>query len=131
MAPGGSGFTLIERDADDVEYDIDHVTFVVRDPAGVQRELSALGFLLETGRLTAGNSVINLVAGDPGDSEQPLLHHLGLRVDSAQDHIAEAREIGLEIADIVDAPNTLAVFVWGPERIKLEYVEHKPSFSLV
>ena len=59
------------------------------------------------------------------------MHHLGLRVDSARDHIAEAREIGLEIVDIVDAPNTLAVFVWGPERIKLEYVEHKPSFSLV
>ena len=28
-------------------------------------------------------------------------------------------------------PNTLAVFVWTPGRIKLEYVEHKPSFSLV
>ena len=37
----------------------------------------------------------------------------------------------LDIADVVDAANTLAVFVWGPDRIKLEYVEHKPSFSLV
>ena len=34
------------------------------------------------------------------------------------------------IADVVDAANTYAVFVWGPERVKLEYVEHKPSFSL-
>ena len=131
VAPGALGLTLIEGPADGVEYDIDHVTFVVRDPAGVRQELAALGFLLEAGSLTAGDSVINLVAGDPGDAERPLLHHLGLRVDSAEDHIAEAREIGLEIADIVDAPNTLAVFVWGPERIKLEYVEHKPSFSLV
>ena len=37
---------------------------------------------------------------------------------------------GIEIADVVDAANTYAVFVWGPERIKLEYVEHKPTFSL-
>ena len=36
-----------------------------------------------------------------------------------------------EIADIVDAANTYAVFVWGPDGIKLEYVEHKPTFSLV
>jgi hypothetical protein len=32
--------------------------------------------------------------------------------------------------DIVDAPNTCALFVYGPERIKLEYVEHKASFAL-
>ena len=32
--------------------------------------------------------------------------------------------------DVVDAANTYAVFVMGPERIKLEYVEHKPTFSL-
>ena len=44
---------------------------------------------------------------------------------------ASAEERGLEIADIVDAANTYAVFVWGPDGIKLEYVEHKPTFSLV
>ena len=43
----------------------------------------------------------------------------------------EARSRGIEVADVVDAPNTRAVFVWGPDRIKLEYVEHKPGFSLV
>ncbi len=37
---------------------------------------------------------------------------------------------GAEIADVVDAKNTLAVFVWTPSRVKLEYVEHKASFSL-
>jgi hypothetical protein len=35
------------------------------------------------------------------------------------------------VAEVKDAANTLAVFVWGPDRIKVEYVEHKPSFSLV
>ena len=52
-------------------------------------------------------------------------------MDSADEHIKEAERRGLEIADVVDAPNTYAVFVWGPDGIKLEYVEHKPSFSLV
>jgi len=42
-----------------------------------------------------------------------------------------ARELGLDVANVVDAENTFAVFVWGPERVKLEYVEHKPTFSLV
>ena len=59
-----------------------------------------------------------------------MLNHLALLVESAEDHIAEARRRRLEIADIVDAENTYAVFVWGPDRIKLEYVEHKPGFSL-
>ena len=49
------------------------------------------------------------------------------RVD---EHVAAARDLGVEIDDVVDAPNTLAVFVWGPERVRIEYVEHKPTFSL-
>ena len=32
--------------------------------------------------------------------------------------------------DVVDAANTLAVFLRGPDRIRLEYVEHKPEFAL-
>ena len=46
------------------------------------------------------------------------------------DAAAPAQELGVEVADVVDAANTLAVFVWGPDRVKLEYVEHKASFSL-
>ena len=71
-----------------------------------------------------------MAQGEPGETERPLLNHLGLRVESADDHIEEAERRGLEIADVVDAANTYAVFVWGPDRIKLEYVEHKPTFSL-
>ena len=68
--------------------------------------------------------------GEAGDPERPLLNHLAVLVESAEEHITEARELGIEIDNIVDAPNTYAVFVWGPERVKLEYVEHKPTFSL-
>jgi hypothetical protein len=77
-----------------------------------------------------GGAFVEFHEGDPGDSGRPLLNHLAVRVESAEDHIAEAKEIGLDVADVVDAANTYALFVWGPERVKIEYVEHKPTFSL-
>ena len=67
----------------------------------------------------------------PADGERPLLNHIALLVDSGQEQLEEARRRGLEVAEVRDAANTFAVFVWGPDRIKLEYVEHKPTFSLV
>ena len=51
-------------------------------------------------------------------------------VDSADEHLAEARDAGVEVDDVVDAPNTYAVFLRGPDRVRIEYVEHKPTFSL-
>ena len=120
----------------DVEYDIDHVALWSEAPEETARAYLGLGFsTAEPGpsgapRVEAGGAFVEFHQGEPGDPEKPLLNHLAVKVDSADDHIAEARELGLEIADIVDAANTYAVFVWGPERVKVEYVEHKPSFSL-
>jgi catechol 2,3-dioxygenase-like lactoylglutathione lyase family enzyme len=128
-APGGLRLALVEVD-EGVAYDLDHVVFSVPDPEASFARLAELGFDVDDGRLRAGDSTILLEQGDPGESERPLLNHLGLRVESAESHIEEAERRGLEIADIVDAENTYAVFVWGPDRIKLEYVEHKPTFSL-
>ena len=112
-APEGLGLALVDAPGG-VEYDIDHVALLVRDPAAARAGLAELGFALEGGRLAAGDSSLDLVEGDPGQPERPLLNHLGLKVESAGEHIAEARAQGLEIADVVDAPNTVAVFVWGP-----------------
>jgi catechol 2,3-dioxygenase-like lactoylglutathione lyase family enzyme len=120
---------LVEVD-EGVAYDLDHVAFRVPEPDRTFAELSELGFEARDGRLQVGDSYILLEKGDPGGSERPLLNHLGLRVESADAHIEEAKRRGLEIADVVDGANTFAVFVWGPDRIKLEYVEHKPTFSL-
>jgi len=131
VGPERLGLGLVEAGGDAVEFDLDHVALLVRDRAAAQARLGELGFLAKGGRLAAGDSFVDLVEGDPDEPDRPLLNHLGLRVESAGEHIAEARARGLEIADVVDARNTYAVFVWGPERIKLEYVEHKASFSLV
>ncbi len=120
----------------EVEYDLDHVALWSRSPEETAREYERLGFApAEPGpsgapRAEAGGVFVEFHDGEPGDPERPLLNHLAVKVDSTDEHIAEARELGLEVADIVDAANTYAVFVWGPERVKVEYVEHKPSFSL-
>jgi catechol 2,3-dioxygenase-like lactoylglutathione lyase family enzyme len=128
-ATEGLRLAFVEAD-DGVAYDLEHVAFRVHDPGVTFSRLTELGFAVENGRLRAGDAEILLEQGDPGESERPLLNHLGLRVESANLHLEEAEQRGLEVADVVDAANTYAVFVWGPDRIKLEYVEHKATFSL-
>jgi catechol 2,3-dioxygenase-like lactoylglutathione lyase family enzyme len=128
-APGGLPLALVQADAG-VAYDLDHVAFRVSDPDVTFTALAELGFSADDGRLRVGDSYVLLEEGSPAETDRPLLNHLGLRVESADAHIEEAKRRGLDIADIVDAANTYAVFVWGPDGIKLEYVEHKPTFSL-
>jgi hypothetical protein len=120
----------------EVDYDLDHVALFSRAPAETARAYERFGFAAASPgpsgapRVEVGGAYVEFHEGDPGDPEEPLLNHLAVLVDSADEHIEEARELGIEIADIVDAANTYAVFVWGPERVKVEYVEHKPTFSL-
>jgi len=126
----GLRFALVEGETD-VEYDLDHVTLAARDPEAAAVEWERLGFARAgDGRLEVGGAFLELEQGDPGEPERPLLNHLGVLVESVEEHVAEAQDLGVEVEKIVDAPNTLALFVWGPERVKLEYIEHKPTFSL-
>jgi catechol 2,3-dioxygenase-like lactoylglutathione lyase family enzyme len=120
----------------DVDVDLDHVALFASDPDAAARDYLRYGFhpAAPSGagrpRVEVGGAFVEFHAGEPGDPERPLLNHLALLVDSADEHKDDAEEQGIEIADVVDAPNTYAVFVWLPERVKLEYVEHKPEFSL-
>ncbi len=126
----GLEVVLVEA-ATEVEFDLDHVALLSPDPVGAADAWEAFG-LVRAGetRLEVGGAFLDLEPGEPGEPERPLLNHVGVLVDSVDAQIEAAEENGLEIADVVDAPNTLALFVWGPDRVKLEYVEHKPSFSL-
>ena len=130
VAPEGLPIALVEVE-DGVEYDLHHVAFTVPDPDSAIAEFAQLGLKREDDRLAVGGAFVELEQGNAEDTPVPILNHLGLKVESAEEHIQAAKERGLEIADIVDAPNTYAVFVYGPSGIKIEYVEHKPSFSLV
>jgi catechol 2,3-dioxygenase-like lactoylglutathione lyase family enzyme len=129
-APEGLALALVEVE-DGVASDLDHVAFTVPNPERTAADLAELGFAEDDGRLRVGGAYVELEPGEAEETERPLLNHLGLKVESADAHIKEAERRGLEIADVVDGANTYAVFVWGPDGIKLEYVEHKPSFSLV
>ena len=42
----------------------------------------------------------------------------------------EKRQTEGVVDNVVDAANPRAVFVWGPDRVRIEYVEHKPEFAL-
>jgi hypothetical protein len=128
----GEGLELVLVEAEtDSELDLDHIALVSADPAAAAVEWETFGFVPgEAGRLEVGGAWIELRQGEAPPTERPLLNHIGVLVDSVEEHQAEAEELGVEIDDVVDAPNTLALFVWGPDRVKLEYIEHKPSFSL-
>ncbi|MBX5473874.1 MAG: VOC family protein [Thermoleophilia bacterium] len=126
---------LVQRDTE-VEYDLDHVALRSADPEATASAYRSLGFRAAppgssgAPRVEVGGAWVELRPGEPGAPERPLLNHIAVLVDSVEEHIAAARELGVEIDDVVDAPNTLAVFLRGPERVRLEYVEHKPTFSL-
>jgi catechol 2,3-dioxygenase-like lactoylglutathione lyase family enzyme len=128
-APAGLPLALVGSAATDV-IDLDHLVLRVPDPFSTVRELAALGLEADGDRVRVADKHLLLHTGQPNESERPLLNHVAFLVDSAQEAEDEARERGLEIDRVVDAPNTRAVFVWGPDRIQLEYVEHKPSFAL-
>jgi catechol 2,3-dioxygenase-like lactoylglutathione lyase family enzyme len=125
----GLRIVLVEGETDS-ELDLDHVALRSTDPGAAADGWEALGFASAGDRLEVGGAFLELVQGDPGSPERPLLNHIGVLVESVADHQAAAEGLGVEIDDLVDAPNTLALFVWGPDRVKLEYIEHKPSFSL-
>ena len=111
--------------------DLEHVRLRVSDVEATAAALADLGFVREGSRLRVDDRWVELEDGGAPEGERPLLNHLAVLVDSAMAVAEEARRRGAEVADVVDAPNTLAVFLWGPDRVKLEFVEHKPSFSLV
>ena len=131
----GVALGLVEADTD-LDYDLDHVALRSDDPQATASEYGSLGFRAAAPgpsgcpRVEVGGAWVEFQPGEPGTPEQPLLNHLAVLVDSADEHVAAARDLGVEIDNIVDAANTLAVFVWGPERVRIEYVEHKPTFSL-
>jgi catechol 2,3-dioxygenase-like lactoylglutathione lyase family enzyme len=126
----GIRVTLVEAETD-VEYDLDHVALRSSDPVSTAGEYARYGFEpAGAARVEVGGAHIEFEAGDPGASKRPLLNHLAVLVDSADAVLADAAELGIEVESVVDAANTYAAFLWGPERVRIEYVEHKPTFSL-
>jgi catechol 2,3-dioxygenase-like lactoylglutathione lyase family enzyme len=126
---------LVEAETD-VEYDLDHVALFSASPEETADAYRSLGFSPAAPgpsgcpRVEVGGAWVEFHPGEPGAPEKPLLNHLAVLVQSVDESINAANDHGIEIDNVVDAPNTYAVFVWGPERVRVEYVEHKPTFAL-
>jgi catechol 2,3-dioxygenase-like lactoylglutathione lyase family enzyme len=119
-----------------VEYDLDHVALTVPDPEASAAAWHLLGFhparpLRGSARVGVADAYLELSAGADFRPDRPLLNHLAVLVESADELRDQALAAGAEVDDVVDAENTYAVFVLGPDDVRLEYVEHKPNFSLV
>ena len=123
LVPGGRDFT---------DYDLEGLVLRSGDPEGSAQDFVKMGFAPGENAATvkAGGYRLRLVTSAAGVGTQGMLYHLGCLVDSAHDHRREAEEQGFEIQDWVEGPNTMAVFVRGPEDVSVEYVEHKSTFSL-
>ncbi|HZC14439.1 MAG TPA: VOC family protein [Thermoleophilaceae bacterium] len=128
-APGGLRLGLVE--AEGREFDLDHVVLSLGAPDAAAREFEQMGFERRDGVLAVADRELRLEQGSAYAGTRPLLNHLALLVDDAHRIKDEAEREGLEIDDVKDAANTFAVFLRGPEGVRVEYVEHKPGFALV
>lgn len=126
--PEGVGLGLVADDG--LPYDLDHVVLRVPDPNASAARFTDFGFRRDGSRLWVKDRHMRLVAGDAVASSRPLLNHIALLVPSADAALSHVRGRGIAVDEIKDAPNTYAGFVTGPDGIRIEYVEHKPTFSL-
>jgi catechol 2,3-dioxygenase-like lactoylglutathione lyase family enzyme len=129
-APAGLPLGLIEAEGRD--FDLDHVVLSLEDPEAALICLDELGFERRSdGTAAVGDRYVRIARGTAADGGRPLLNHLALLVDDAHGVQDQAEDAGLEIDDVKDAKNTFAVFLRGPEGVRIEYLEHKPGFALV
>jgi catechol 2,3-dioxygenase-like lactoylglutathione lyase family enzyme len=132
VGPEGLPFALVSGERDFTDFDLEGLVLRSADPEKSARVFTEMGFAPgeDAATVKAGEYLLHLVSTAPDGETQGMLFHLGCLVESAEDHRKEAEERGFEIQDFVEGPNTLAVFVRGPEDVVVEYVEHKPTFSL-
>jgi catechol 2,3-dioxygenase-like lactoylglutathione lyase family enzyme len=128
-APAGLPLGLVEAGGRD--FDLDHVVLGLVDPEAASKRLVEMGFERRPdGSAGVGDRYVRIVRGHAADGGRPLLNHLALLVDDAHEVQDEAEGNGLEVDAVKDAKNTFAVFLRGPEGVRIEYVEHKPGFAL-
>jgi catechol 2,3-dioxygenase-like lactoylglutathione lyase family enzyme len=118
---------------DSAPTDLDHVALRVSSDETSAGNWERFGFerveprIEPSARLRLGESYVELYPGTPLPTEVPLLNHIGLQVESIDPYLDGSAGIELEILETVDAANSRSVFVQGPDEVRLELVELKPS----
>ena len=111
--------------------DLAGVVLRASDPVATASAYEVFGFeRVAEARVEVAGAFVEFVVGDAAIPERPLLNHLAVLVDSAQEQADVARSLGIEVESMVDAANTIAAFLTGPGGVRIEYVEHKPTFAL-
>jgi len=127
----GLAVRLVEAETD-LAVDLDYVLLDASDPEQAAAAYEQLGFTRCDGtRLEVGGASLRLERGSSPWAERPLLNHIAVLVESAEEHRLEAEARGIEVESTVEAANTRAVFLRAPDGVRVEFVEHKASFSLV
>lgn len=128
--PEGLPFALVAGEGEFTDYDLEAFTIRSGSPEESARVFVEMGFapMDDAATVRAGDYLLRLTDGP--SAAGGMLFHIGCLVDSAEDHRREAEKRGLEVTNFVEGPNTLAAFVRGPEGVSVEYIEHKPTFSL-
>jgi catechol 2,3-dioxygenase-like lactoylglutathione lyase family enzyme len=131
----GEGLHLYRVGAPDASaVDLDHVSLRVSDLETSVSRWESLGFeqveprVDQTARVGLGDTFVELHPGTTLPTDRPLLNHIGLLVESIDPYVSGEADAELEILEVVDAENSRAVFVQGPDDVKVELIEHKPSF---
>ena len=116
-----------------VDFDLDHVVLRLPDRDAALAELAGMGFERRDGALAVSDRELLVVDGGAPEGERPLLNHIALLVDSAAEVQRDAEVRGVEIDDVKDAPNTLAVFLRGPcrgpDRVRRAQAGLRPGLS--
>jgi len=130
--PEGLPLALVPGEGEFADYDLEGFVLRSGSPEQSARTFVEMGFTPgdEATTVRAGDYLIHLTDSAPVADGVRMLFHIGCLVDSAEDHRKDAEQRGLEVQNFVEGPNTLAVFVRGPEGVSVEYVEHKSTFAL-
>lgn len=78
--------------------------------------------------LELGHFTLTCVRGD-GGAGAPIVDHIGVAVADLELAIAARQRDGAELLESVDAPISRAAFFSGPNRMRVELIEHKPLFA--
>jgi catechol 2,3-dioxygenase-like lactoylglutathione lyase family enzyme len=119
----------------DGEVELRHLAVLTPDPATDARAWLEFGFEPApkgrdgVPRVRVGDQHLELWAGSPEPTRRPLLNHVGLLVDSLDEVVRAVEERGEDVSKLVEAENSRALFLRGPDGVELEYIEHKPSFA--
>ena len=81
-------------------------------------------------RVEVGGAYVEFHRGDPGDTTGRCSTTLRCSSIRRRTTSATPRRSASRSSVSSTRRTRYAVFVWGPDRVRIEYVEHKPSFSL-